>query len=220
MLSVSSAHTCCTTNGHSRQRCNPKQMLLLRSCPQPSAASLWRRNTSFRSACTGSPVPFIPCDDQAGVVYTAINQAEADDTQSSTSDHAKSVQPASNGSPPPEKQPRIPHRWRIVLMMALAFVLCNMDKVCLLHMLFVRLRILVFPTPKAVGCARFCCLVTMLLGPHGHCGLCMLQVNMSVAVIPMAEELGWSATDRGLVSSAFFWGYALTQIPAGYLSTK
>lgn len=43
---------------------------------------------------------------------------------------------------------------------------------------------------------------------------------MSVAVIPMAEELGWSATDRGLVSSAFFWGYALTQIPAGYLSTK
>ena len=43
---------------------------------------------------------------------------------------------------------------------------------------------------------------------------------MSVAVIPMAEELGWSATDRGLVSSAFFWGYALTQIPAGYLSTR
>ena len=48
----------------------------------------------------------------------------------------------------------------------------------------------------------------------------MMQVNMSVAVIPMAEELGWSATDRGLVSSAFFWGYALTQIPAGFVSTK
>ncbi len=48
----------------------------------------------------------------------------------------------------------------------------------------------------------------------------LVQVNMSVAVIPMAEELGWSATDRGLVSSAFFWGYALTQIPAGYISTK
>lgn len=38
------------------------------------------------------------------------------------------------------------------------------------------------------------------------------QVNMSVAVIPMASELGWSATDRGLVSSAFFWGYSLTQV--------
>jgi MFS family permease len=43
---------------------------------------------------------------------------------------------------------------------------------------------------------------------------------MSVAVIPMAKELGWSATERGLVSSSFFWGYSLTQVPAGYISTK
>eukprot|EP00775_Hariotina_reticulata_P003301 gene3301-3577_t len=67
----------------------------------------------------------------------------------------------------------LPHRWRIVLMMAVAFVLCNMDK-----------------------------------------------VNMSVAVIPMAKDLGWTATERGLVSSSFFWGYSLTQVPAGYISTK
>ena len=67
----------------------------------------------------------------------------------------------------------IPHRWQIVFMMALSFVLCNMDK-----------------------------------------------VNMSVAVIPMAKELGWSATERGLVSSSFFWGYSLTQIPAGWVSTS
>ena len=46
------------------------------------------------------------------------------------------------------------------------------------------------------------------------------QVNMSVAVIPMAEELGWSATDRGIVNSAFFWGYSITQIPAGWISTR
>jgi ACS family sodium-dependent inorganic phosphate cotransporter len=43
---------------------------------------------------------------------------------------------------------------------------------------------------------------------------------MSVAVIPMARDLGWSATDRGLVASAFFWGYSLTQVPAGYISTR
>jgi ACS family sodium-dependent inorganic phosphate cotransporter len=43
---------------------------------------------------------------------------------------------------------------------------------------------------------------------------------MSVAVIPMANELGWSATERGLVSSSFFWGYSLTQVPAGWLATK
>lgn len=47
-----------------------------------------------------------------------------------------------------------------------------------------------------------------------------LQVNMSVALIPMANELGWSTTQRGLVSAAFFWGYAATQIPAGYIATR
>lgn len=48
----------------------------------------------------------------------------------------------------------------------------------------------------------------------------ILQVNMSVALIPMANELGWSTTERGLVSAAFFWGYAATQIPAGYIATR
>ena len=43
---------------------------------------------------------------------------------------------------------------------------------------------------------------------------------MSVAVIPMAADLGWSPSDRGLVNSAFFWGYSLTQIPAGWVSTR
>lgn len=42
---------------------------------------------------------------------------------------------------------------------------------------------------------------------------------MSVAVIPMAAEFGWSAADKGLISSAFFWGYTLTQIPGG-LATR
>lgn len=48
----------------------------------------------------------------------------------------------------------------------------------------------------------------------------MDKVNMSVAVIPMAKELGWSATARGLVQSSFFWGYTLTQVPAGWMSTR
>ena len=51
--------------------------------------------------------------------------------------------------------------------------------------------------------------------------LCNLdKVNMSVAVIPLAEKFGWTATERGLVSSAFFWGYALTQVPAGYIAAR
>ena len=78
-----------------------------------------------------------------------------------------------SSSPVEKKKDGFPHRWRVVAMIATAFVLGNMDK-----------------------------------------------VNMSVAVIPMAQELGWSGLERGLVSSSFFWGYTLTQVPGGYISTK
>ena len=40
-----------------------------------------------------------------------------------------------------------------------------------------------------------------------------MQVNISVAIIPMAQDFGWSPTVSGLVQSSFFWGYALSQIP-------
>lgn len=150
-------------------------------------------------------VPDVPFtgDDQGSTIYTALAQlhelgnfdesqfeadtyareatgkpangaaAPSDHSLASTTETATDAAPVatSPGAPPPEKG--IPHRWQVVGMMALSFVLCNMDK-----------------------------------------------VNMSVAVIPMAKELGWSATERGLVSSSFFWGYSLTQIPAGWVSTS
>ena len=51
--------------------------------------------------------------------------------------------------------------------------------------------------------------------------LCNLdKVNMSVAIVPMAKSFGWTATQKGLVASAFFWGYAFTQIPGAWLSSK
>ena len=43
------------------------------------------------------------------------------------------------------------------------------------------------------------------------------KVNMSVAIVPM--ESSDTATQRS-VASAFFWGYAFTQIPGGWLSSK
>ena len=43
---------------------------------------------------------------------------------------------------------------------------------------------------------------------------------MSVAIIPMSQEFGWSGSQRGLISSAFFWGYALTQVPGGMLANR
>ena len=48
----------------------------------------------------------------------------------------------------------------------------------------------------------------------------MDKVNISVAVIPMGAELGWGPATAGVVQSAFFWGYALSQVPGGWLATR
>jgi ACS family sodium-dependent inorganic phosphate cotransporter len=48
----------------------------------------------------------------------------------------------------------------------------------------------------------------------------MDRVNMSVAIIPMAKELGWDAATQGYVLSAFFVGYLGTQILGGRVSDR
>lgn len=46
------------------------------------------------------------------------------------------------------------------------------------------------------------------------------RVNISIAIIPMAEHFGWSGTEKGLVMSSFFIGYMLGQIPSGWLANR
>ncbi len=46
------------------------------------------------------------------------------------------------------------------------------------------------------------------------------RVNISVAIIPMAEEFGWDQGTRGLILSSFFVGYLLTQIAGGWLADR
>ncbi|CAI9100900.1 OLC1v1038090C1 [Oldenlandia corymbosa var. corymbosa] len=70
---------------------------------------------------------------------------------------------------PPWKS--IPQRYKLIGTTALAFVICNMDK-----------------------------------------------VNLSVAIIPMSHQFGWNSSTAGLVQSSFFWGYALSQLPGGWLA--
>merc|ERR1712159_371545 len=45
-------------------------------------------------------------------------------------------------------------------------------------------------------------------------------MNISVSIIPMARDFGWTSTQAGFIQSAFFYGFAVSQLPGGYLSTK
>jgi len=48
----------------------------------------------------------------------------------------------------------------------------------------------------------------------------MDKINMSVAIIPMALDFGWSPSVSGVVQSAFFYGYLVCQLPSGWLSNR
>ncbi|CAI0388789.1 unnamed protein product [Linum tenue] len=36
----------------------------------------------------------------------------------------------------------------------------------------------------------------------------------------MSNQFGWNSSTAGLVQSSFFWGYALSQLPGGWLAKR
>ncbi len=46
------------------------------------------------------------------------------------------------------------------------------------------------------------------------------RVNISVAIIPMADEFGWDAAVQGWILSCFYFGYLVTQFLGGYLADR
>jgi MFS transporter, ACS family, solute carrier family 17 (sodium-dependent inorganic phosphate cotransporter), other len=51
--------------------------------------------------------------------------------------------------------------------------------------------------------------------------ICYLdRVNVSVAIIPMARQLGYSPATQGLILSAFFWGYIVSQLLGGWMADR
>jgi MFS transporter, ACS family, solute carrier family 17 (sodium-dependent inorganic phosphate cotransporter), other len=46
------------------------------------------------------------------------------------------------------------------------------------------------------------------------------RVNISLAIVPMTREFGWSKTTSGFVMSSFFIGYLITQVPGGLLAGR
>lgn len=53
---------------------------------------------------------------------------------------------------------------------------------------------------------------------EGYLFIVYWQVNLSVAIIPMSHQFHWSSSMAGLVQSSFFWGYAMSQLPGGWLA--
>ncbi len=66
---------------------------------------------------------------------------------------------------------------------------------------------------KTTGWKRRWTIVAMCFSAFMLCN--MDRVNMSIAILPMAESFSWSSATIGLVQSSFFWGYLLTQILGG-----
>ncbi|EDW01195.1 putative inorganic phosphate cotransporter [Drosophila grimshawi] len=52
------------------------------------------------------------------------------------------------------------------------------------------------------------------------------RVNISAAIVPMTQSTAgapfydWNTSDKSLILSSFFWGYVLTQVPAGLLAKR
>jgi len=62
---------------------------------------------------------------------------------------------------------------------------------------------------------------TLMLLSFGAVFICYMdRVNISVAIIPMAAQLGWDPKTQGTVLSAFFVGYLATQVLGGRLADR
>ena len=46
------------------------------------------------------------------------------------------------------------------------------------------------------------------------------RVNISVAIIPMQEQFGWSESQVGIILGSFYFGYMITMIVGGYLADR
>ncbi|XP_067133318.1 sialin-like [Centruroides vittatus] len=62
--------------------------------------------------------------------------------------------------------------------------------------------------------------VVAVMAFWGFFNVYALRVNLSVAIVAMAEDYDWDTKLQGIILASFFWGYIVTQIPGGYIAGK
>ena len=63
--------------------------------------------------------------------------------------------------------------------------------------------------------------VVLAVMGHAMWAICYAdRTNISLAIVPMAEEKGWDSDQQGRVLSSFFFGYVTTQVLGGWLSLR
>ena len=114
--------------------------------------------------------------------------------------HHNNAAPQNTTGAPTGFWENLPSRYKLVFACAVAFVICNMVSFT-----------------EAQG-------QRLELYHRQHlqtCGMLLQdKVNISVAIIYMSRDFGWSPTVSGIVQSSFFAGYMCTQIPGGYVVSK
>lgn len=158
LLGCSDRSVCCQGPSFRRQGSQPVRVNGVQRAGEETGTrgflgSQQHRNLrGFAQASTAghsAPIP-IPGDNQYGTIFSAVDALGDDASTSGGLGEETMVETSRNGRIPsvntnldpsaggpaagaPEPPGSgIPHRWRVVGMMALAFVLCNMDKVCML----------------------------------------------------------------------------------------
>ncbi|ESO02282.1 hypothetical protein HELRODRAFT_65417 [Helobdella robusta] len=75
--------------------------------------------------------------------------------------------------------------------------------------------------------------ILSFMGFLGFCNLYCMRTNLSVAIVAMVSnytvlqsgtnvtksDFQWDSQTRGLLLASFFWGYAITQLPGGWLAS-
>ena len=168
--------------------------------------------------------PIASSSERGGTTSGSGQRAQSADVADLAADRGQKASPGSISSQASGAQRAVgwwgslESRYKVIIACTASFVICNMVSIpC---------RAVgacqhghgkdaeTMPHSALFNVLKLFCTITM------PCSHVQDKVNMSVAIIPMAQDFGWSPSVAGIVQSSFFYGYMLCQLPSGVMSSK